>query len=82
MAKTNKITKFEIRSSDELTDLTSFVKGMEVKPYHPSLLRRLFNWLWWQWFRHKINRSWRKISRGATIEIEFVKRIREPWRWN
>jgi hypothetical protein len=76
--------KFKIESSSgTLTDLTPFVKSVEVKPFRPSLWRRLFQWVWWQWFTFRANRSWRKLSKGgATIEIKFERRTRNPWKWN
>jgi hypothetical protein len=80
---TKKLIKFEVESSSgTLTDLTPLVTSVEMKPYKPSLWKRLYNWPWWQWFTFKTNRAWKKLSKGATIEIEFEQRPRNPWRWN
>ena len=79
----NKIIKFEVESSNgTLTDLTSFVNSVEVKPYHKPLWLRLYHWFWWKWFTFKANRAWRKLTKGATLEITFEQRPRQPWRWN
>lgn len=80
---TDKIIKFEIESSNgTLTDLTPFVKSVELKPYRPSIWRRLLVWVYWQWFKYKADKAWKKLSKEITIDIEFEQRPREPWRWN
>jgi hypothetical protein len=83
MATSRKLTSVKIEtSSGTLTDLTPFITSVESKPYKPSIWRRLFIWIEWQWFSYKANRAWKKISKEVALEIEFVKRPREPWRWN